>query len=221
MKKLYLRIILIIVAISGVVLCYSLFSKTQVYIESYDRQITYNFAKIQTTYNKVTINEHFNRFDFSVVNSQKIIDDYILSSPYYKYTYNRGESNQVYMLVYQGYPFTITYDKSNNAFILESSVVPVNDGVTPYAFIIPFPYPLYISENLEIPWDTLNDTPYNDFQDFSDFYNMLDQQLVTVNEDNQIIEIIPSIYEENILSDKYIIVLSFNDNGIIISIDEK
>ena len=224
-KKLLTKIpfltIMVVIVILGALLYYFIFSYRQIYIESYDRQVTYDFARLRTTMTDVTIDEHFNRYDFKVLNSQKVIDDYILNSPYYQSTYNTKYDNQVYVFLYEGYPFKITYYTFTHTFILESMDILLYDDVVPYEFIVPFPeLQLYITPNTEITWESITYAPYHDFQAFSTFYQSLDDSAVTIAEENKTIEIVPSIYEENVLSDEYIIVLTFSDSGIIITIEE-
>ena len=197
--------------------------KDTIYLESFDRSEIFVLAEYNTKTKRIDIDKHFNEYRFTVREPEKFINDIILTHISYVRTYveynpNIDANSNIYLFVENGYPYVLSQDFTGQ-FALRSAEMNINIHAAQITLQVPFVdyYHIFDEDDyFQIDWDEVWIEDFSSFEDYVEFYELLDSSFIQINIIEKTIYIRANIYEDNVLTDGYYVRLIFNDNGFII-----
>ena len=221
MKKIIVICILSIVIITSVIVL--LTRKNTIYVESFDRSETFVLTEYNTRTKKEYIDEHFNLYFFTVRNPEEFISNVVLNHDSYVKTYveynpNTDFSSNIYLFIEEGYPYVLSQDITGQ-FALKSADMNIDIYDEQISLQVPFIdyYHIFDEDDyFQIDWNEVWISEFSSFEDYVDFYELLDSSFIQIDETEKTICIKANIYEDNILTDGFYIKLIFNNDGFTI-----
>lgn len=221
MKKIAIISFICIVIITLTIILFT--RKNTIYVESFDRSEIFVLVEYNTRTKTIYIDEHFNQYSFTVSNSEEFISDVVLTHVSYvgtfvEYNPNIDIYSNIYLFVENGYPYVLSQVRTGE-FTLRSADMYIDIDDEQISLQVPFidSYQSFDEDDyFQIDWNEVWISDFSSFEDYVDFYELLDSSFIQIDEIEKTISMKANIYEDNILTDGFYIKFIFNDNGFTI-----
>jgi len=226
-KSYIIPAIVILGVISSLLLYFAIFNnKNLIFVESYNRETTFELAEVRTLSLIEYIDNYSNEVSFTVKETQQFIEDYVLIHDYYAGSYEQiyddgNSTNTFYVFIKDGFPYVLKLLPSG-IFILEPQYA-IFDTHSEY-FFIPFPYTnILLNPDVLVNWVDNKIEGFDSYEDYKEYYSQLGNDFMIINDEEQTIQIRAIYYEGekiSLLTDGFPLKLVFNNDGFIIEYNE-
>lgn len=193
-----------------------------IYVQSYDREHSFVLAEYHTERLIEDIDIHSNQSLFLIKDEDDFINEYVLTHPSYirSYQYQRNAGDEEYTVYYfieDGYGFYLSKDL-NSLYSLSPSVIQIyNEEVDVLSQFIPA---TFVNINEHYNFEDMNTEEFTSFEDYVDFYQQLSCICSDIDEENRLIRLRSYNYDDHEVDSSYQIVLEFDDEGFVATIEE-
>lgn len=222
MKKYYilLSIFILLGIVTGLSLYYITISKEKsIYIESFDRQNTFELIDYPVESLQINIDDNFNNVFIRVKNNEKFIQDATKHSAYvysFNYLHASGGYKENHLFIEDGYGY-ILYEDSTNKLILQpaAGIAVLDDN----HLLFPYHSSGYFIDGEYNAFASLDNSVFDSFEDYKSFYQLYTSADVIIDEINQTISLIG--YDYQTLRDDIFVEIMFDIDGYSVRIKEK